>query len=247
MNDLTKDGGVCGLDRCSTGPTTAASRQSVRTAQRAAHNLTIISDVICLWCFVAKKNLNKTLELVGSDLAVKISWRPFELNPTMPEEGMDRRAYRSRKFTSWEHSQALDAQVVAAGQLAGLEFRHELIARTPNTFKAHRLIWLADEEDVQNAVVEALFRAYFTEGRDVGDTSVLTDIAAQSGMKKESIVAFLGGAGADEVRREAKISIKSGISGVPTFILDGQELFSGALTPDLMAARFREAVLADAT
>jgi predicted DsbA family dithiol-disulfide isomerase len=209
--------------------------------------LTIVSDVICPWCFVAKKNLEKTLEMVGPELQLEITWWPFELNPEMPEEGMDRREYRSKKFGSWEHSQSLDAQVAAAAKLAGLTIRHDLMARTPNTFNAHRLIWLAQKEGSQGAVVESLFRAYFTEGRDVGDSSVLVDIAKEAGIVEERARAFLESAeGTDEVRREIQRAIDSGISGVPTFIFDGEVLFSGALKPAMMADRLRAAAVAHA-
>jgi predicted DsbA family dithiol-disulfide isomerase len=237
---------VCGVNGCSTSATTAAKAKLDKGA-RPVHQLTIVSDVICPWCFVAKKNLEKALELAGTDFAVHITWRPFELNPGMPKEGLDRREYRSKKFGSWEQSQSLDAQVAAAGKLAGITFRHDLMERTPNTFNAHRLIWLGGEEGVQDAVVEALFRAYFVEGRDVGDTKVLAEIAKQAGLSDTVVASFLdGNAGTDEVRLEAETAKMGGISGVPTFILDGEELFSGAMKPEHMAARLREAATAHA-
>ncbi len=247
MNDPIEEMVVCGIDGCSTMPV-AAPRKDIQTAGGIpTHELMIVSDVICPWCFVGKKNLDKALQLAGPNLHVKITWLPFELNPTMPEEGMDRREYRSRKFGSWEHSLALDAQVAEAGARAGITFRHDLMARTPNTFQAHRLIWLAGKEGKQAEVVEALFRAYFIEGRDVGDTSVLIALAAEAGLDEERAKAFLKGTdGADEVRHEEQAAMAAGISGVPTFILNGEPLGSGALNPELIAARLSEAVLAHA-
>jgi len=240
------EGAVCGVDGCSTGPTRAAKAQLDRDA-RPVHQLTIISDVICPWCFVAKKNLEKALELAGSSLALAITWRPFELNPDMPKEGLNRREYRSKKFGSWEQSQTLDAQVASAGKLAGITFHHDLMERTPNTFNAHRLIWLAGEEGMQDAVVEALFRSYFVEGRDVGDARVLAEVAKEAGLSDTAVAAFLEGtAGTEEVRLETQTAKMGGISGVPTFILDGKELFSGAMKPEHMAARLREAATAHA-
>jgi predicted DsbA family dithiol-disulfide isomerase len=247
MNEMIQDGAVCGLDGCSTSATAATPQTNTSPQPGAAHNLTIVSDVICPWCFVAKMNLESSLKLAGSNLKVEVTWKPFELNPDMPKEGMNRRAYRSRKFGSWEHSQALDAQVATAAAQAGIEFRHDLMERTPNTFNAHRLIWLAGREGAQDAVVEALFRAYFMEGRDVGDASALIEIAAQAGLDRTQAEAFLEGTeGTEEVRREARAAMASGISGVPTFILDGEALFSGSLKPELMAARLTEAALAHA-
>jgi predicted DsbA family dithiol-disulfide isomerase len=245
MNEVIEEA-VCGVNGCSTGPTRAV-KATLDGDARPVHQLTIVSDVVCPWCFVAKKNLEKALELAGADFAVNITWRPFELNPGMPNEGMNRREYRSKKFGSWEQSQALDAQVASAGKVAGITFHHDLMERTPNTFNAHRLIWFAGEEGVQDAVVEALFRAYFVEGRDVGDTKVLAGIAKQAGLSDTVVAALLDGtAGTDEVRLEAERAKMSGISGVPTFILDGEELFSGAMKPELMVARLREAATANA-
>lgn len=246
MNDRIQEGAVCSLDGCSTNPTTAALQKHVRVEPRRIHDLTIVSDVICPWCYVAKKHFEAALKLMGAGSQFQVTWRPYELNPDMPKGGMDRRAYRSQKFGSWEHSQSLDAQVATVGTLAGLVFRHDLIARTPNTFQAHRLIWFAGEEGVQDAVVEALFRVYFTEGRDVGDTSVLIEIATQAGIDKDRASAFLhGSAGVDEVRLEEHTARANGISGVPSFILDGESIFSGALKPNVMAAYLREAVITD--
>jgi predicted DsbA family dithiol-disulfide isomerase len=247
MNNEIEEGSVCGVNGCSTSPVAGAASKTPDKEARSVHDLTIVSDVICPWCFVAKKNLEKALELAGTDLAVKITWRPFELNPGMPKEGLNRREYRSEKFGSWEQSLHLDAQVASAGRLAGVTFHHDLIERTPNTFNAHRLIWLAGEMGVQDAVVEALFRAYFVEGRDVGNTKVLVDVSKHAGLSDSVVAAFLeGSAGTEEVRLEAEAAQMRGISGVPTFILDGEELFSGALKPEHMAARLIEAATARA-
>src|SRR5580704_1429385 len=130
-NDIIEVGAVCGVDGCSTSPVAGAAKKTSNKDVRSVHDLTIVSDVICPWCFVAKKNLEKALELAGTGFAVKITWRPFELNPSMPREGLNRREYRSRKFGSWEHSQHLDAQVATAGKLAGIAFHHDLMERTP--------------------------------------------------------------------------------------------------------------------
>jgi predicted DsbA family dithiol-disulfide isomerase len=247
MNDAIEVGVVCGIEGCNPAPTGRIGQDTTSIVAVPRHNLTIVSDVICPWCFVAKKNLEKALEIANPELQVEITWRPFELNPGMPEEGMNRREYRSKKFGSWENSQSLDAQVTAAAKLVGLTIRYDLMARTPNTFNAHRLIWLAQKEGAQGAVVESLFRAYFTEGRDVGDTSVLIDIAKEAGIAEERARAFLESAeGTDEVRHEMQTGMASGISSVPTFLFDGEALFSGALKPAMMADRLRAAAEAHA-
>jgi predicted DsbA family dithiol-disulfide isomerase len=128
-----------------------------------ALNVDVFSDVICPWCLIGKRRLEKAIAAHGGP--VKVRWLPFQLNPTMPKDGISRREYRTKKFGSWARSQELDARVIAVGKDEGIDFAFDRIERTPNTLDAHRLIWLADKEVVQDSVVEALFRAYFTEGR----------------------------------------------------------------------------------
>src|SRR5262245_26940845 len=126
-------------------------------------NLTVevISDVICPWCYVGKKRLEKAVVAFDDKQEVRVSWLPYQLNPTMPKAGIERKEYRIRKFGSWERSQELDAKLVAIGGTEGIHFAFDRMERTPNTVDAHRLIWLADQERCQDAVVEALFAAYF--------------------------------------------------------------------------------------
>src|ERR1700737_387756 len=140
----------------------------------------VISDVICPWCFIGKRRLEKAVAAL--DGPVKVRWLPFQLNPTMPMEGVSRREYRTKKFGSWEQSQELDAWVVAVGETEGIHFAFDRIERAPNTLDAHRLIWLAEKEGVQDAVVEALFRADFTEGRDISNQQTLIDVVAEAGL-----------------------------------------------------------------
>jgi len=160
----------------------------------------------------------------------------------MPIEGVDRVTYRTQKFGSWERSLALDADVATAGKRVGINFRHDLMMRTPNSFQAHRLILLAGHDDVQDAVVDALFQAYFIEGRDVGETAVLTEIATQAGIDGERASKFLGSiVGADEIRRQEQSAMNAEISGVPTFILNGEVIFSGAVGVEAIAIYLRKA------
>src|SRR6266576_4868712 len=126
-----------------------------------AADLLVFIDVICPWCFVGKRRLERALTMIDPE-SVRVTWLPFELNPDMPMEGMERRAYRTRKFGSWERSVELDGQMTEMGAGEGISFHFDLMARTPNTFNAHRLIWLARRAGSQVALVEALFRGYFT-------------------------------------------------------------------------------------
>jgi predicted DsbA family dithiol-disulfide isomerase len=235
MSDLPEQNPVCGIDGCGPAPDATATRLKTPTSTKR-HQITIVSDVICPWCYIAKKHLEQAFAMTSSSDRFAVTWRPYELNPDIAKEGMDRRAYRSRKFGSWEQSRQLDAQVARAAKSAGLQFRHDLMLRTPNTLKAHRLIWFAEHQGVQDAVVEATFKAYFTQGRDVGDIATLIDIATEAGVDRATVSAFLhSDAGTAEVKQEESIALQNRIDGVPTLILDGQPIFSGARKPDVIA------------
>jgi len=192
--------------------------------------LEVASDVICPWCYIGKRRLEKALSLL--DVKPEIRWLPFQLNPDMPKEGMPRAEYRKAKFGSLERSRQLDARVIAEGKSEGIAFAFERIERTPNTAEAHRLIALAEN---QQRVVDALFRAYFEEAKDIGDPKVLAEIAAQCGVKgwpeKAPDVSPLE----EEVR-------EMGISAVPTFIFDRKSGLSGAYPPETLAAAIKEAI-----
>src|SRR5262249_27259515 len=137
--------------------------------------------------------LEAAIRTLGASHPVTVHWHAYELNPAMPPDGIDRRTYRTRKFGSWERSQELDAQVAAVGAQEGLHFAFDRITRTPNTLDAHRLIWLAGQAGVQDTVVEALFRAYFTDGRDLSDRAVLMAVVCEAGLDCERVERLLAG------------------------------------------------------
>ena len=232
MNATKDDAVICGIDGCET----PESARGEAMAATAAGELSVVSDAICPWCYVGKRRLEQAFALMDGAPRPRVAWRPFELNPQMPKEGIERREYRMRKFGSWERSLALDAQLTEVGRSVGIDFRYDLMKRTPNTFDAHRLIWLAGRIGVQDAMVETLFRGYFSEGRDIGDASVLADLAAIAGIDREQALSFLNGTeGGAEVAAEEEVAMRAGLSGVPTFVLDGRVLFSGAQPPELIA------------
>ena len=199
-----------------------------------SHSVDVISDVICPWCFIGKRRLEKAIVAHGGP--VKVRWLPFQLNPTMPREGISRREYRTKKFGSWERSQELDARVVAVGKAEGIDFAFDRIERAPNTLDAHRLIGLADPEGVQGAVVEALFRAYFTDGRDISNRQTLLDIVAEAGLDRGKAEVVLNGANG-QVAEE--LSRRHRLDGVPFFIVNGQMTVSGAQQPNTFLEMFR--------
>jgi len=202
--------------------------------------VTITYDLICPWCWIAERRLAEAIDEVGPAGNVRVRFVPFELNPTMPAGGMDRKAYRSAKFGSWARSQALDAHVADAGRAAGLVFDHARIARTPNTRLAHRLVWFAQQRGSAVALVDALFAAYFRDGRDIGDADVLVEIAAGAGLPGDTVRAFLAsGAGLDAVIALEADAVRDGIASVPSTRI-GAAVVSGAQP----AAVFRGALLA---
>lgn len=193
------------------------------------NSIEIYSDLICPWCYIGKRRMEEALRQLPADSQVSRSWHPFQLNPEMPHAGLNRKMYRSKKFGSWERSQALDEQVTAAGKSVGIEFRYDLQTHTPNTFDSHRLVWLAGISGVQDAVVEALFRAYFCEGVNFSDPQSLIEVGASAGMDAMELKRFfLGGEGAAAVREEEQRARMLGISGVPLYVINEAVAFSGA-------------------
>jgi len=237
---------VCGPDGCEVpGPAGSTTEAMLPAAKQAVGTrIDIVSDAICPWCYVGKRHLEAALtELAAEGLHFSVHWNPFQLNPDMPKEGVDRASYRAAKFGSAERSREIDARVAGAAQAAGLAFRQDLMLRTPNTIDAHRLIWFAGREnraDLQDAVMEAVFRAYFIQGKDIGEAAVLGDCAAEAGLDRATVLDFLGSGVADaEMRASDKAAREAGVSGVPSFFLDGYGLFSGAMPAGQMAEAFR--------
>jgi predicted DsbA family dithiol-disulfide isomerase len=201
----------------------------------------VTSDLICPWCFVAKRRIERAAPMLGSSLDMR--WHPFELNPEIPARGLDRRVYRSSKFGSWEQSQRLDAQVAAAGKEVGIEFRHDLMRRTPNTFRGHVLLAAALREglQVQNRVAERLFQAYFIKGEDVGDPATLLGIAREFGVTSLSLVEdFDSPALIAEVNEAERMAASAGIRGVPQITFQGSVIATGAQQEELIAASIQQ-------
>ncbi len=193
------------------------------------NSIAIYSDLICPWCYIGKRRMEEALHQLSTGAQVSRSWHPFQLNPDMPLEGLNRKMYRRKKFGSWERSQAMDAQVAAAGKSVGIEFRYDLQTHTPNTFDSHRLVWLAGVSGVQDVVVEALFRAYFCEGANFSDRKKLIELGVSAGMDASHLErSFASDDGASAVRAEEQQARRLGISGVPFYLINKAISFSGA-------------------
>lgn len=197
--------------------------------------LDILSDPICPWCYIGKSYLDRALEAAG-DHPFTIEWHPFQLNPDMPEGGMDRRAYLEGKFGGQDGAVQAYLPVQEHADKAGLDMNLEGISRTPNTLDAHRLIHWAGIEGKQTPMVSALFKAYFTEGRDIGEHETLADIADSLGMDASVILRLLASdSDVQEIRDRDTAAREMGVSSVPTFIVAGQHAVPGAQPPELWA------------
>jgi predicted DsbA family dithiol-disulfide isomerase len=201
-------------------------------------NLDIFSDTICPWCYVGKRRLERALQARPQpDLSVR--WRAFQLNPAMPAEGMERKAYIERKFGGADRARAIYDNVRRAGDGEGIAFDFEAIRRTPNTVQSHRLVRYASVQGRQDETVEALFRAYFVEGRDIGDAAVLSDLATGAGLERAAVADYLAGnADTDAVLAEDVFARRQGLNGVPCFIFGGRFALSGAQEPEVFFQMF---------
>jgi len=188
----------------------------------------IVSDTICPWCFIGKRRLERALEL-RTDLQFDVHWRPYQLDPNVPKLGTERKAYMRAKFGEGPDATQRGEAIRALGEKENIAFDFGRIARTPNTMDSHRLIRWAGTVGTQNAIVEALFSAYFEEGRDIGDPAVLEWIAAQAGMDGDLVRELLEqDVDRNLVEREDDLAHRMGINGVPTFIFANKYLVSGA-------------------
>ncbi len=195
--------------------------------------LDIFSDPVCPWCHIGKAQLDRALE-ARPDHPFTVEWHPFQLNPDMPPEGMDRRAYLEAKFGGKAAAAEVYARIDATARDAGLEIDWASIDRTPNTLDAHRLIHWAGLEGGQTAVVAALFRAYFREGRDIGDRDVLAELGTRAGLDRDVTRRLLDSeADIDAIRTRDAHARERGITGVPCFIVANQHVLPGAQPTDL--------------
>ncbi len=195
--------------------------------------LDIFSDPICPWCYIGKSRLDRALE-ARPDHPLQVQWHPFQLNPDMPKDGMDRRAYLESKFGGQEGAVKAYLPVATEAEASGVEINLEAITRTPNTLDAHRLIHWAGIERKQNAVVDRLFRAYFIDGIDIGDPAQLVNIASAVGMDGDVIARLLASdADAGDIQARDMDARRKGVQSVPTFVLANQHVVPGAQPTEL--------------
>ena len=205
----------------------------------------VISDVVCPWCFIGKRNLERALETWREkhpDETPVVRWHPFQLNPQLPDSGVPRKQYLENKFGGPERAKEIYARVSAAGKRAGINFAFEGIQVQPNTVDAHRLMHYAGEHNRQDEMAEVIFRRYFVEGADLSDKETLADIAQQAGINRNEAAAYLATDAdreliADQDRRARAI----GVEGVPFFIFNQRLSLSGAQPPEVIVEAMEKA------
>jgi predicted DsbA family dithiol-disulfide isomerase len=203
----------------------------------------VYSDLVCPWCYIGKRRLEQALlRLSEQNIAAMPNWRAFQLNPDLPDAGVARKDYVETKFGGAQRAVEIYARVAAVGNEVGIPFQFEKIPRQPNTINAHRLIGYAGDAGKQDALVEALFRAFFLEFRDINAVDSLSDIAAGAGLDRTATHAYLSSEqGADNVRQEDARARQLGISGVPFFVFGGKYAVSGAQDADVLLQAYQQA------
>ncbi len=194
----------------------------------------VVSDVMCPWCYIGKRRLDRA-QVLAPDVEPVVRWRPFRLDATIPPEGIDRQEYLDKKFGR-EKAIEMYTQIQETGEVEGIVFAFDRITRSPNTLNAHRVIRWAEVGEQQDAVVERLFELYFTEGEDIGETSVLLDAAREGQMDMDFIEEVLAtDRDIDEVEKEIALAHELGVQGVPTFVIDQQHILVGAQSAEFLA------------
>lgn len=193
----------------------------------------IVSDIVCPWCVIGFINLQKAIKELNDRIEFEISWKPYELHPEIPQNGYDKKLYLEQKFGNSYGRQSPYKQIEEIGSSLGFEFNFSKTKRIPNTFNAHRLLWKAGKDGLQTELSQALFKAYFTDGRDVGSIEVLSDIADEVGMKKLETKEFLNSKeGGQETADEEMSFIEKSIGAVPTYFINNKYIIQGGQEPE---------------
>lgn len=208
-------------------------RDRLPMREDTAMTIDVVSDVMCPWCYIGKRRLERALVMADVDAVVR--WRPFQLDATIPSEGMDRQEYLDKKFGR-ERAAEIYKQIRETGEMEGIVFAFDLIEKSPNTLDAHRLIRWAEVGVQQDTVVERLFELFFVEGGDIGDTTVLLDVAREAQMDVELVEeAFATGRDVDEVKKEIALAHDMGVQGVPTIVFNQEHVIVGAQRAEILA------------
>ena len=202
----------------------------------------IVSDVVCPWCVIGFRNLQKAMEELKSELNFEISWKPYELHPEIPQGGYDKKLYMQQKFGSSNGSSRYN-EIIKIGKSVGFEFNFSKTERIPNTFMAHRLLWKAEQYNLQTELSEALFKAYFTDGLNIGSAEVLSELCEYIGMNKIEILNFLESKeGGQEIADLEMEFIEKSIGAVPTYFINDKYIIQGGQEPETFVSFLRKII-----
>lgn len=204
--------------------------------QSPAIPLDVVSDVMCPWCYIGKRRLEQALAATAA-VDIDVRWRPFQLDATIPEGGVDRQEYLSKKFNGPEGAENVYKSVREAGVAEDIPFNFEAITRSPNTINAHRVVRWSHSVGMQDQVMEGLFKSYFVDGGDLTDNNVLIEVAAAAGMDRDIIERLINSdADIEETKNEIALAQQMGVTGVPTFIVGQKYAIVGAQGPEVIAS-----------
>ena len=213
---------------------------------RSQLKIDIVSDVVCPWCAIGYKKLSKAMEDLNEEILFEVNWKPYELHPEIPTEGFNKEEYYKIKFGNSNGSRDRFNHLTEEGKKAGLEFNFDKSKNLPNTFLAHRLLWFSRSKDMQDVIAEALFHAYFTEGRDIGSIHELISISTENGLQKSEIKDFLKtDIGSDEILREELRAKEMKIFSVPTYIFNKKYLLVGGQEADTFKSYMKKVIEVD--
>ena len=202
----------------------------------------IVSDVVCPWCVIGFRNLKKAMHELQSELNFEISWKPYELHPEIPQEGYDKKLYMQQKFGS-SNGRSPYNEIIKIGESVGFEFNFFKTERIPNTFMAHRLLWKAEQYNLQTELSETLFKAYFTDGLNIGSKEMLSELCKSIGMDKEEIMNFLESEeGGQEIADLEMDFIEKSIGAVPTYFINDKYIIQGGQEPETFVSFLRKII-----
>ena len=202
----------------------------------------IVSDIVCPWCVIGFQNLKAAMDELQSELKFEIFWKPYELHPEIPQEGYDKKLYMQQKFGS-SNTRSPYEEITKVGESVGFEFNFSKTKRIPNTFMAHRLLWKAEQCNLQNELSEALFKAYFTDGLDIGSKEILSNISHSVGMNRENTISFLESKeGGQEVADLEMDFIERSIGAVPTYFINDKYIIQGGQEPETFVSFLRKII-----
>ena len=202
----------------------------------------IVSDVVCPWCVIGFRNLKKAMHELQTELNFEISWKPYELHPEIPQEGYDKKLYMQQKFGSSSGRSPYN-EITKIGESVGFEFNFSKTERIPNTFMAHRLLWKAEQCDLQTELSEALFEAYFSDGLNIGSKQILAQISESVGMDKKEIINFLDSKeGGQEIADLEMNFIEKSIGAVPTYFINDKYIIQGGQEPETFVSFLRKII-----